>query len=272
MTSETFLSRAWRRQHFGVPPADQAAREMASWFETPLGQALLASERAALDEALQDLFGYHLLQIGVDPCLDVTRSSRIGHRVSVAQGGGEGAALSSALSPLIADPCQLPLPSASVDLVVMHHALDFCATPHQLLREAERVLIPRGCVVIVGFNPLSGFGLSRYGARLFSRHALWRHQSLRLGRLLDWLALLNLAPDRVQRDFFRPALRHPGALRRLQWCDRWGKTLHLPGGAYYLVVACKEVVGSVSVKPCWETRGSTLPGLGAQPMRADQNR
>jgi SAM-dependent methyltransferase len=268
MTSDKFLSRvrAWRRQRFGVPPADQSAREMAAWFGTPLGQAMLAAEKLSLEEALQDLFGYHLLQIGVDPALDMTGSSRITHRVTVASSDAGADSLSS----LIADPRQLPLPSGSVDLVVLHHALDFSPTPHQLLREAQRVLIPRGCLVVVGFNPWSGFGLTRHVARLFSRHALWRHQPLRLGRLLDWLQLLDLEPDRVQRGFYRPAVQHPGALRRLQWCDQWGKRLHLPGGAFYQVLACKELGGAVPVKPAWERRPSSLPGLGAQPMRKDQ--
>ena len=225
MTSDKFLSRvrAWRRQRFGVPPADQSAREMAAWFGTPLGQAMLAAEKLTLEGALQDLFGYHLLQIGVDPALDMTGSSRITHRVTIALSDAGAGSLSS----LIADPRQLPLPSGSVDL-------------------------------------------SRHVARLFSRHALWRHQPLRLGRLLDWLQLLDLEPDRVQRGFYRPALQHPGALRRLQWCDQWGKRLHLPGGAFYQVLACKELGGAVPVKPAWERRPSSLPGLGAQPMRKDQ--
>lgn len=269
MTSAKFLRRirAWQRRRFGVPALHQSTSEMATWFDTALGQAVLTEERAALDSVLQDLFGYHLLQISIDPGLDVTSSSRITHRVSVAQREGRR----SALSPLIADHRHLPLASESVDLVVLHHALDFSQTPHQLLREAQRVLIPRGYIVIVGFNPWSGFGLTRLFARLFSQNALWRHQSLRLGRLLDWLQLLDLEPDTVERSFFRPPFKHPGALQRLQWLDRWGKTLRLPGGAVYQVVACKDVGGAIPVKPRWEARPSTLPGLGAQPMRKDQN-
>lgn len=269
MTSAKFMRRirAWGRQRFGVPAQRQSATEMAAWFSSDLGRAVLAEEQSELDTVLQDLFGYHLLQMGVDPGLDVTGSSRITHRVTVACDD----ARATNLSPLIADYRQLPLASESVDLVVLHHALDFSSTPHQLLREAQRVLIPRGYLVIVGFNPWSGFGLVRNFARLFSRHAIWRHQSLRLGRLLDWLQLLDLEADEVQRGFYRPPLKHPGALRRLQWLDRWGKKLHLPGGAFYCVLACKDVAGAIPVKPRWETRANRLPGLGAQPMRKDQN-
>ncbi len=269
MTSAQLLHRlrAWRRRRFGLPGRRRSAEDMAVWFGTALGRELLAQEKTGLDSTLQDLFGYHLLQIGVDPALDVSSGSRITHRMSVTHDGRRATTLST----LVADYRQLPLPAESVDLVVLHHALDFSSTPHQLLREAQRVLIPRGYLVIVGFNPWSGFGLTRWVARLFSRHVLWRQQPLRVGRLLDWLQLLDLEPDEVQRGFFRPPLQHPGALRRLQWLDRWGKTLRLPGGAFYQVVACKEVGGAVPVKPRWENAPNRLPGLGAQPMRKNQN-
>ncbi len=258
--------RAWRRRRFGVPGLQRSAPELSAWFQTPLGRAVLDEERCCLDEQLQDLFGYHLLQMGVDPSLDVSGGSRITHRVTVAHHAQQPAAL----SPLVADHRQLPLPSESVDLLVIHHLLDYSQTPHQLLREAERVLIPRGHLVIVGFNPIGGFGLVRWSARWFSDRALWRHQALRLGRLLDWLKLLDLEPAEVHRGFFRPPLNYPSALRRLHWLERWGKRLHWPGGAFYVVVACKEVGGAVPVKPQWQTSEKAVPGFGVNPLRRSQ--
>lgn len=257
--------RAWRRRRFGVPALSQSGPDLADWFQTPLGEAVLKQERLCLDEQLQDLFGYHLLQMSVDPGLDISSGSRITHRVAITPRTGQA----TALSPLVADHRQLPLPPESVDLVVIHHLLDFSQTPHQLLREAQRVLIPRGHLVVVGFNPLCGLGLARWVASLFSRHALWRHQALRLGRLLDWLQLLDLEPGRVQRGFFRPPVGHPGTLRRLQWLERWGKTLHWPGGTFYVVVACKEVGGAIPLKPQWADQG--LPGLGINPLGHNKN-
>ncbi len=258
--------RAWRRRRFGVPGLQRSSPELSAWFQTPLGSAVLGEEKRCLDEQLEDLFGYHLLQMGIDPSIDVSGGSRITHRVTVAHQAHQQAVL----SPLVADHRQLPLPPESVDLVVIHHLLDYSQAPHQLLREAQRVLIPRGHLIIVGFNPASVFGLVRWVARWFSDRALWRHQALRLGRLLDWLQLLDLEPDQVRGGFFRPPVTSPGSLRRLHWLERWGKKLRWPSGAFYLVVACKEVGGTVPVKPQWQAPEKPVPGFGASPLRRNK--
>ena len=61
----------------------------------------------------------------------------------------------------MADPTRLPLASDRLDAVLLPHTLDFVPDPRQVLREVERVLIPEGRVVILGFNALSSWGLVR---------------------------------------------------------------------------------------------------------------
>ena len=53
----------------------------------------------------------------------------------------------------------LPFANHSLDLVVLPHALELARDPHLTLREVERVLVPEGRVVIIGFNPASLWGL-----------------------------------------------------------------------------------------------------------------
>ncbi|MGD8176609.1 class I SAM-dependent methyltransferase [Marinimicrobium sp. ARAG 43.8] len=271
----------WWQRHFGLPELSRSQTDLSAWFHTPLGETLLAQEREALDQRLQDRFGYHLLQMSVTPELDVSAGSRIAHRVtvgacigSVTSTGavtGTGTGKESVLSGLMADHRQLPLPGESIDMVVLHHALDYCENPHQLLREVQRVLIPRGHLIILGFNPWSGLGGVRGVARLFSTHAVWHHRALRLGRLLDWLPLLDLVPDSVEQGFFRPPVNSPGLMRRTQWLETWGKRFRLPGGAFYVVVACKEVGGAVPLKPPWENADKGFRGLGGvQPLNKTQ--
>lgn len=269
MKSSKLLRRIRVRLHqrFGVLSFKRSAPDVADWLQTPLGAALLAEERRCLEHQLQDLFGYHLVQMSIDPQLDLTLGSRISHKINVSpRPGGR-----PALSPLVSNYHYLPLPAESVDLIVLHHLLDYSQTPHQLLREASRVLIPHGYLVIVGFNPWSGFGLMRHLARLFSRRPLWRHQALRLGRLMDWLQLVDMQPVAVERGFYRPPTRHKGLLQRLHWIEHWGKKLQCPGGGFYVIVACKEVAGGIPLKPAWEEHSRTIPGLGTNPVRRDIN-
>jgi len=245
----------WHRR-FGVGPLRDSMPDVADWLQSPLGQALLGEEQALLDDQLQDLFGYYLVQLSIDPSLDLTGSSRIGRRVGVSP----RADLRPSLSPLITEHQHLPLPSESVDLVLLHHLLDYSQTPHQVLREMSRVLIPHGHLVIVGFNPWSGFGVWRWVARCFSRRPRWRHQSLRLGRLLDWMQLVDLQPVSVERGFYRPPVSHPGILGSLRWFERWAKRVGAPGGASMWWWPARKSVAPCRSSPPGRKRRAAYPG------------
>ena len=249
------LNRLWQ-DRFGVVPLEQSIPDLTSWFESPLGQALLQEQRESMQAALQDLFGYHLLQLSMSPRLDLSDSSRISHRFSLNPLAGGGNAKLAAL----ADFTQLPLPEESIDVALLHHVLDFSESPHQLLREASRVLIARGHLVIVGFNPWSLFGSYRWFARFVSRNPRWRHQALRLGRVLDWLKLLDFEIVNVDQGFFRLPSQSPSAIKHLQWLERWGKRLRLPLGGCYIIVACKDRVAVTPLKPAWQNL-KVVPGL-----------
>lgn len=253
--SHQSLRQFWQK-HFGVLPQEEAIRDMAGWFETPLGKALLVEEGQSIEQALQCLFGYHLLQMSVSPRLDLGNSSRITHRFALNPVLDKNPGLSA-----LSDFTDLPLPEESIDVVLLHHVLDYSQSPHQLLRESARVLIPRGHLVILGFNPWSVFGTCRWFARFFSRKPRWRHQSLRLGRILDWLTLLDFEPVEVQQGFYRLPIQHPGAIKHLHWLERWGKRLRLPWGGYYLIVARKDRIALTPLKPAWSSL-KPVPGLG----------
>lgn len=253
------------RQRFGVLPLNQSRPDLREWLQTPLGEALLEQERVLLEANLQDLFGYHLLQMSIEPALDLTAGSRIPHRFSLAP----QLCPECPLSTLVASYRAMPLPAESLDLVLLHHLLDYTPTPHQLLREAARVLIPRGHLVIVGFSPWSLFGFGRFLAALFSSRPRWRQRGMRLGRLLDWLQLLDLEAVSVDRGFFRPPVQSPGLLHHLHWLERWGKKLHLPTGGVYVVVARKDIGAMTPIKPRWELP-KAQPGFAVKPMRKNQ--
>src|SRR5436305_1340239 len=118
---------------------------LSGWFSTPQGSYVLDWELAQFDSAVEDVFGFRAVQIGL-PDVDFLRQNRIPYRFSLALEPGAA---------LAADPLQLPLASQSVDLVVLPHVLEGHHNPHDVLREAERVLMPEGHVVISGFNPAS---------------------------------------------------------------------------------------------------------------------
>jgi SAM-dependent methyltransferase len=131
--------------HNGGHKYNGARSSLSGWFSTAQGAYVLDWELAQFDSAVEDVFGFRAVQIGL-PQVDFLRQNRIPFRFTLALEPGAA---------LAADPLQLPLASQSVDLLVLPHALEEHAHPHEVLREAERVLMPEGQVVISGFNTAS---------------------------------------------------------------------------------------------------------------------
>jgi len=265
------LSALWKKR-FGVLPMRESIVDLTQWFESPLGRALLDEEQEAIADGLQCVFGYHLLQLGISGRLDLTTESRISHRF-VLHPQLEGNQRLGAL----ADFNHLPLAAESIDAVLLHHSLDFSQSPHHLLREATRIVIPKGHVIVVGFNPWSLWGLCASLMRIIKSQPRWRFQYLRLGRLMDWLTLLDMEPIAVYKGFFRPPFPQEAAIKHLHWVERWSKRLHLPWGGFYMVVARKDHIPLIPIKPAWQQyrplRGLAVtrilgpaPGLRSHPQ------
>jgi SAM-dependent methyltransferase len=239
--------------------------ELEAWLKTAPGRYLLEWEQARLDEAVSDAFGYHALQLGLAE-LDGLRSNRMPHRWVACDTLHVPAQL--ALPPPAADfattlpptgpvslHCEfdaLPFPDASVDLVLLPHALELARDPHHTLREVERVLVPEGRIVIAGFNPASLWGLRQRGGRALRSLGLAKGRSLYLPRagefigyrrLRDWLRLLGFEVEGGQFGCWRPPLATDLWLERFAWMDdvgdRWWPVL----GSVYFMVAVKRVRG-----------------------------
>ncbi len=241
-----------------------ARERLRAWYRTELGRRLLADEQVVLESVLPGLFGYHLLQVGAPWEDDLLSSSRIRHRMVV-----EGLTNdSSAPGTFRADPWALPIASGSLDVLVLPHTLEFQRDPHQVLREAERTLIPEGHVVILCFNPGSLWGLRRL-FRGWRHPPPWCGHFLTLTRVKDWLALLGFDTVLARGYFFRPPIHHPGVMERLQFLENTGRRWWPLLGAGYLCVAKKRVVAMTPLRPRWRRRlaGRLEPTLNGHGRR-----
>ena len=165
----------------------------ADWFEGPLGARVLREEAALAPLALDDVFGFELLQVGAwGPGRHLLDGARTQHTTLVAPDMGPGVTLCAPLD-------SLPFRSDSIDAIFLPHTLELMEDPYAVLREAERVLCAEGCLMICGFNPFSGWGVRRAFARYFGR-PVFPPQTQRLlseRRLRDWVALLGFDVDSV---------------------------------------------------------------------------
>jgi SAM-dependent methyltransferase len=236
--------------------AERAIIGLTDWLKTPAGRYVLQWEQSHLDSAVVDLFGFHALQLGL-PELDALHANRMPHRwvatdsaVAPTSGGVDEPPRTAVA--LHCDFDALPFDSNSLDLVVLPHALEFARDPHLALREVERVLVPEGRVVIVGFNPSSLWGLRQWlgrGRQLLAsraRRPLFLPSAgefMRYRRLRDWLRLLSFEVEAGRFGCYRPPVAAEKWLTRFEWMERAGERWWPVFGAVYFVVAVKRVRG-----------------------------
>ena len=230
------------------------------WLNTPPGRYLLDWESGRFDQAVADVFGYHALQLGL-PELPALQNNRIPHRWLAANAFTTPLATGAwdQRTTLVTDFAALPFAENSLDLLLLPHALELSPDPHATLREAERVLVPEGRVVISGFNPVSLWGLRQTRARLYRRLGVGELYLPEAGefigywRLRDWLRLLSFEVETVEFGCYRPSVRSEAWLKRFAWMDRLGEHSWSIFGAIYFVVAVKRVRGMRLLEPRWKS-------------------
>ncbi len=242
-------------------PKSHTRQRLDQWFNTELGSGLLSLERAYLDQALNNLFGYHLLQVGNLNNVNLLSSSRISHKIIMdfyqEQVHGES-------NKLICDSKSIAIESDSMDVVVLPHVLEFESSPHQLLRETERILIGEGHVVIIAFNPWSLWGLWRLFLA-WRDEPPWCGQFLSMSRLNDWLKLLDFETVKTEHFYFRPPFKSRGLMKHLQFFEKLGRFGWSFFGGVYLVVAKKRVVPLTPVKMRWHQRRRMIASGAIEP-------
>lgn len=231
----------------------------ADWLATDQGRYALAWEQAQFDNAVDDVFGFTALQIGL-PGIDFLRENRMPYRGCAALDPGAS---------VISEPWALPVASHSVDLIALPHVLEFSPHPHRILREAERVLMPDGSIVISGFNPVSLWGARRaFGGR---DRAPWDGRFIGLLRLRDWLSLLGFELTGGRFGCYAPPFVQGKWLERFRFMEKAGDRWWPICGGVYVVRAIKRTVGMRLLTPNWRERGAgaqALAPVARQGMRA----
>ena len=231
------LSELFRR-HDSPGPAE-LHRQLSRWYAHPARARALRELRALLMRYLNDRFGYYALKLASftvpDDCPVETRtrfSFHLGPRGADAQLRFEA----------------LPIEAESVDLIIALHTLEFTDDPHLVLREFDRVLIPDGYLIVVGFNP---YGRPSLLKPLHLRRGVpWCGHFHSSWQLQEWLSVLGFAVEEIDscvvpwvcRAYERPF-------------GRWAKLLPCLGDLLVLK-ACKKV-----------SRLTPLPELSSKPAR-----
>ncbi len=235
------------------------------WLASPLGAYLMAQEQTLFDEAVSDVFGFYAVQMGLLE-IDLLQHSRMPHMVYATSEPAISADMpcQERSYKVSCDTTQMPWQAASVDLLLLPHALDFSLNAHQTLREAERVLVPEGHVMMTGFNPFSMWGLKQR----FNRDAgfPWDGEFLPLLRIKDWLALLGFEIVDIKMACFAPPFNSLSWLSRFQCMDKASSHWWLMMGGVYFIVAKKRVLGMRVIRPNWN-KAKIKPSMVSVPSQ-----
>jgi SAM-dependent methyltransferase len=256
-----------------IPEPEQSLRAANNWLHTPFGRALLTQEARVIEEVFDGMFGEQMLQLGLwGESNTFMRFARTQRKSCIADWPGTARDLAPGA---IGHLHRLPVASHSIDIVFLPHTLDYSDDrSHAILREVDRVLMPHGHVVVLGFKPGGLWGLRRLvpGAALPPGAA----HPIAERRLTDWLQLLDMRINSAYRYFFRWPLPGNKGGSSAVWESR-GRRFWPELAACYMLSAQKRVVTLTPIKKPWHARSKVVGGI-VEPtsrvsrIRFDRNR
>jgi SAM-dependent methyltransferase len=226
-------------------------KELEFWFQSALGRNLLANQRIVIDKKIHRLFGFHQAEIGVSHRVPVGNPSSLGHKFYVLPTWEPDLPKNS----IISSSGEIALDHDIVDLVILHHTLDFSPDPHQTLREAARILKSSGNLLIIGFNPFSLWGLKRLLST--RKKAPWNMRFITGSRVEDWLNLLDFSVSGVETHFYGLPFNQPGLMKRSIWLNNVLNE-KVPLGAYYTILAQKQSGARIKALPKWRDKTNVV--------------
>ncbi|HXX11656.1 MAG TPA: methyltransferase domain-containing protein [Burkholderiales bacterium] len=248
-----------------MTPNGSLTADLQAWFETPLGAYLLASEQSYFDQEVADVFGFNALQLGM--CKqDFLRANRMPFHCRVSPLGPDGHGAAQLRSDLHA----LPILSNSADLVLLPHVLEFSDSPHQVLREVVRILMPEGHVIVSGFNPWSLWG-ARQAFDRRSQELPWCGQFINLPRLKDWMALLGIEIAAGRMCCYIPPVVSQRWIERLSFLEASGDRWWPFAGGVYFLHGVKRVPGMRVITPQWKVSRAKSKSLATIPQRVQDS-
>ncbi len=227
-----------------------------NWYQTSSGQLVSAVIEKHLAKISACIFGYVAIEVGhAFTDRNLLKKCTIRKKILLDR---------SNYAHINASPAALPIATDSVDLIVMSHALDFTSKPHEILREMERSLVAEGHLIIIGFNPISFYGLWR----LFlsrTNTTPWDANFYSIRRLRDWCSLLGFEEIEIQYAGHLPPFKRLQSWQKMRSIESFIKKFFNRFGGVYVLVARKRVARLTPLKGVWSSPKVLFPKEAPKP-------
>jgi SAM-dependent methyltransferase len=217
--------------------------DLRAFYGSPLGQVARRLVGRAIDTLWGPLTGLRVLGLGyATPYLGGVRNEA--ERTLAFMPASQGVVnwpRTGLSASALADPLIMPLPDASIDRVLVVHALETVESPAELLHEIWRILTPGGRIVVVAPN----------------RQGLWARidttpfghgQPFSRSQLKSLMRQTLFSPAAWAETLYVPPLRSRFLLRTAVAWERIGLGLSLPGAGLHVVEASKQLYRPVTVR------------------------
>ena len=217
------------------------------WLESAAGLGLLQEESQQVRAALESVFGDYLVQLGLwGNQVSFLQYARTRRKILLSSRSED--------SPdALVSTDRLAVASDSIDAVLLPHVLETAPDPIAVLREVDRIMRPEGHIIILGFNPVSWWGLRHRLSRSGFPQGINRYIPER--RLSDWLRLLNFRISYASHYYSIAPIVQSETLSSRDWRN-WRV---FKGG--YILVACKELFTFTSIRSGRRRRTRLVGGL-----------
>lgn len=236
---------------------------LGDWYRGRAGTFVFTAVNQKIQDKLSSLFGYYAIEMGAHTEVgSLLQQSRIKNNIKIYAPGmrAEGELA------LIAEPEFLPIVFDNIDLVIASHVFEGSSYPHQVLREIDRVLVPEGHCLILGFNPYSCLGFSK--TLRLNKCFQQKQRFLSMNKMKDRLKVLGYRVISTESFGFRPAVKHEKLFEALVGLEKIGERFFSKFGSVYLIHAKKTELAYPPVTP-WKSK-KILSGKSAIPAASKE--
>jgi SAM-dependent methyltransferase len=224
-------------------PVSVDVTDLRAFYASPLGHVAQRLVNRVIDRFWGRPQGLRVLGLGyATPYLAAARpdTERTLAFMPASQGVVNWPASGLSASALV-DPLVMPLPDASIDRVLVVHALEIVESPTELLHEIWRILTPGGRLIVVAPNRRGLW--ARMDTTPFGQGQPYSRSQLR-GLMRQAL----FSPEGWAETLYVPPLHSWLMLRTALMWERIGVTLSLPFAGLHIVEATKQLYRPVAVR------------------------